>query len=196
MPWSTEGGNVEFCHRTGDTTTIPSSTTCPTHSNPTWSIDDGVTVTVTTIDGSRGNECGDAISLACIKPTRISDEAIPDQTIYVKDPAYVQKGHERLRVEWTLDSREHNTENDELDEDGRRVVKLYLPGVIMHELGHAAGLDELRDNPEHSDSVMHYGTETYERLVTEVSAKDAEYLRYNQQQGENQSGRIRRKVTR
>ena len=127
---------------------------------------------------------------------RISDEAIPDQTIYVKDPAFVQEGNERLRVEWTLESGEHNSRSNERDAEGRIIVKLYLPGIIMHELGHAAGLDELRDHPEHSDTVMHYGTGTYKRLVTEVSAKDAEYLRYNQQQGENQSGRIRRKVTR
>ena len=68
------------------------------------------------------------------KPARISDEAIPDQTIYVKDPAFVQEGNERLRVELTLESGEHNSRSNERDAEGRIIVKLYLPGIIMHEL--------------------------------------------------------------
>ena len=84
-------------------------------------------------------------------------------------------------------------------------VELYLPAVIMHELGHAGGLGELRDMPEYEGTVMHsnfddFTDETEPTDIVElttVSDTDAQYLRYNQQQGaSNQSGRIRRKVTR
>ena len=197
MPWTAEGGNVEFCHRSGDTTALSISTICSPPPNPGTSLEDGHTVTITTTHGVTGDHCTGIKSLACIKPIHNRGQAIQNQTIYIKDPAFVPINSDQPEtlVIWTLDPHRHNEREE--DEDGNvTTIELYLPAVIMHELGHAAGLDELRDHPEHSDTVMHYGTGTYKRLVTEVSAKDAEYLRYNQQQGENQSGRIRRKVTR
>ena len=205
MPWSPEGGNVEFCQRSGDSTLLSNGTICPEPASPTRSVDDGRTVTIKVIDGTVPNadECNKPKSFACV----IDDDsmgvplgdAIGNQTMYIKSPAVAYgaglDGSPRTVI-WTLD--EHDHERTMYDPDRRELVlRLYLPGVIMHELGHAAGLGELRDQPEHSESVMHYSYDTYKRKVTSIPDVDAEYLRYNQQQGEsNQSGRIRRKVTR
>ena len=206
MPWKAEGGNVEFCHRSGDTTTLPSSTICTPPAKPNKSVDDGRTVTITTIDGETSDHCIRIDSLACIKPVFREGQAIENQTIYIKDPAYIPNDYGELEtiVIWTLDPNRHN--EGEEDENGNVTsVELYLPAVIMHELGHAAGLGELRDMPEYEGTVMHWNTDDFTDEteptdiveLTTVSDTDAEYLRYNQQQGANtQSGRIRRKVTR
>ena len=205
-PWSPEGGNIEFCHRSGDTTAPPSSTICSPLGRPNQSVDDGRTVTITTTDGVTGDHCIGIKSLACIKPTFERGQRIENQTIYIKDPTFVpiNSGEPDTPVIWTLDPHDHNKREE--DENGNVTsIKLYLPAVIMHELGHAAGLDELRDHPEYDGTVMHQNFDDFTddneppdilELIT-VSDTDAQYLRYNQQQGaSSQSGRIRRKVTR
>ena len=206
MPWKAEGGNVEFCQRSGDTTALPSSTICSPPPNPNQSLEDGHTVTITTTHGVTGDHCTGTKSLACIEPTFDRGETIQSQTIYIKDPTFVpiNSGEPDTPVIWTLDPHDHNKREE--DENGNVTsIKLYLPAVIMHELGHAAGLDELRDHPEYDGTVMHQNFDDFTddneppdilELIT-VSDTDAQYLRYNQQQGaSSQSGRIRRKVTR
>ena len=139
-PWSAEGGNIEFCQRSGDTTAPPSSTICTPLGRPNQSVDDGRTVTITTTDGVTGDHCTGIKSLACIKPTFERGQRIENQTIYIKDPAVIpiNSSQPDTPVIWTLDPNRHNER--EFDENGNvKSIKLYLPAVIMHELGHAAG---------------------------------------------------------
>ena len=197
---------MEFCHRSDDTTTLSSSTICTPPGRPIQSVDDGRTVTITTIDGKTSEHCVGTKSLACIKPLFGGGQAIENQTIYIKDPALIPNasGEPETLVIWTLDPNRHNER--EKDENGNVTsVELYLPAVIMHELGHAAGLGELRHLPEYEGTVMHWNFDDFTDAteptdiveLTTVSDTDAQYLRYNQQQGaSNQSGRIRRRVTR
>ena len=197
---------MEFCHRSGDTTTLPSSTVCTPPVRPIQSVDDGRTVTISTIDSRTDLECSNPKALACIKPVFDRGQTIENQTIYIKDPALIpsNSGEPMTLVIWTLDPNRHNVR--EKDENGNVTsVELYLPAFIMHELGHAGGLGELRDMPEYEGTVMHsnfddFTDETEPTDIVElttVSDTDAQYLRYNQQQGaSNQSGRIRRRVTR
>ena len=197
---------MEFCHRSGDTTALSISTICSPPPNPGTSLEDGHTVTITTTHGVTGDHCTGIKSLACIKPIHNRGQAIQNQTIYIKDPAFVPINSDQPEtlVIWTLDPHRHNEREE--DEDGNvTTIELYLPAVIMHELGHAAGLAELRDYSGYDGTVMHQNFDDFTddtepidilELIT-VSDTDAEYLRYNQQQGaSNQSGRIRRKVTR
>ena len=88
-PWSPEGGNIEFCHRSGDTTAPPSSTICTPLGRPNQSVDDGRTVTIRTTHGVTGDHCTGTRSLACIKPTFERGQRIENQTIYIKDPAVI-----------------------------------------------------------------------------------------------------------
>ena len=208
MPYEAGEGNVDFCHRSTDTSVISTSTICPSHSNPTNSVDDGATVTITVVDGSVSTACISKVSLACIVPAETNNhnpelpgDALGDETIIIKDPVYVQEGREQLRVIWVIDTPNpgqegnHGTKGNHPDTEEPGIY-MYLPGVLIHELGHAAGLGELRDDPDQSESVMHYSINTRDRKVEGVPASDADWLRYNQQQGENsQSGRIRRRVT-
>ena len=118
MPWTAEGGNVEFCHRSGDTTAPPSSTICTPLGRPNQSVDDGRTVTITTTHGVTGDHCTGTKSLACIKPT-FDRGRYTNQTIYIKDPTFVpinsgRAGH--TAVIWTLDPHDHNKR----EEDERR----------------------------------------------------------------------------
>ena len=96
--------------------------------------------------------------IACLYRAYIRQgpETIQNQTIYIKDPAFVPINSDQPEtlVIWTLDPHRHNEREE--DEDGNvTTIELYLPAVIMHELGHAAGLAELRDYSGYDGTVMH-----------------------------------------
>ena len=51
----------------------------------------------------------------------------------------------------------------------------------MHELGHAAGLDDLRDYPEFEDYLMAYSYDNFTDVFNDITNGDIEYLQQNQQ---------------
>ncbi len=184
VPYNSQGGNVSFCQRRQDATRdVQRATTCPASN----STDDGYTVTIQLIDGDTDDQCGKPASLACYKPEEqnASNEPRKDATLYIKEPAYLlgrALDGQPMRVRWTNDRYEHNMKTWSDESRTEVVYTLYLPGVIMHEFGHAAGLGELRDLPEedYGHYIMHLGTESVEKLHTSIPDADAQWLHKNQ----------------
>ncbi len=104
--------------------------------------------------------------------------------MFIKEPAFIfgeKDDGTSLRVRWTNDRYEHNMKvwNDDRTEV---LYSVYLPAIIMHELGHSAGLDELRDLPaeDYGHYVMHQSVETFKNLITSVPNAEALWLHHNQ----------------
>ena len=55
-----------------------------------------------------------------------------------------------------------------------------MPRVIMHELGHAAGLDDLRDYPEFEGYLMAYSYDNFTNVFNDIPYSDIEFLQQNQ----------------
>ena len=183
IPQDSGGHNVNFCQRTADSTRTDTAPTCPSP----LSTDDGYTVTIQLIDPNTNAVCGD--SPACV-PKGDEDDPSPidNRTMYIADPAYVPSDDPTVdakRVIWTNNAHYHG--KNERTKEGELVVNLYLPSVIMHEFGHTAGLDDLRDLPEaeYGHHIMFYSTKNYTDLFTSIPGDDALYLQQNQRRGED-----------
>ena len=202
VPYDSQGGNVTFCQRAQDATRDQlRATTCPT--TPTTSVlDDGFTVTIKVIDGDSDDDCGNADSFACFDRERINakNEPIGHATLYIKEPAFLLgegSGGDPLRIRWTNDRHEHNKKV--WNGDRTEVLhSLYLPGIIMHEFGHPAGLDDLRDlsAEDYGDFLMFAGTDNYKKLFTSVPDVEAQWVHQNQRRKQRvvKSGKYKREV--
>lgn len=88
----------------------------------------------------RDDHCGSYA--ACVKPSIFDSDSpthLEDITVIFEDPAYEYNGASWLRVYWTNEI-EEATDQVELSNGDEDYVWRYLPSTVMHEFGHAAGL--------------------------------------------------------
>ncbi len=127
---------------------------------------DGYSITIDVINGEDGPNRGSEISLdiravletlpfgvsgdcgrktACVKPRSLLDvfsffgpgAHMKNLTMTIEEPAWSYDGSTHTRRIWTNNRAQHKDKTME----GHEIF--YLPVVIMHEFGHAAGLDDL-----------------------------------------------------
>lgn len=125
---------------------------------------DGWLTTVHVVDGKTSpKKC---LSIACIrpKPTLDPDRHLLNMEIVIESPPYVF----RSRVVWTTDP-----SRDEKAAPGGGVYR-HLPTTVMHEFGHAAGLEDLY-LPEYAGKYPGYLMD--KAVVTAIPNKDRDYLR-------------------
>ena len=194
IPFNPQGGNVTFCQRANDSTRDSSrAATCPTDVQPLSVVDDGFTITIKVIAEGENDECGQAKSLACLKPEGTTSPTQPfgNATLYIKeipillgiDYTDVPLGQspKPMRVRWSNDPYEHNMKvwNDDRTEV---LYSLSLESIMMHELGHGAALGELRDKDPtlFGNFVMFGSADTVQEYHTSISAPEAYWLHHNQ----------------
>ena len=95
---------------------------------------------------------------------------IRDIDMVVMDPPYGPDATGKLsRLKWTFNKDDHR-DRDRLD--GR--VWWYLPGTLMHELGHAIGLDDIASKG-FKDYLMGYGWKVYSIPATDIQYTEQVY---------------------
>ena len=151
---------------------------------------DGRTVTITAVDDA--TLC--KTSPACVGPDDPDkDGHVTDQTmtISLKAEVYDSETRSLKSVVWTNAYWLHAKPPEASDKG----VYIYLPGVLMHEFGHAAGLDDLYeyqkdDNKDgileyvYPDYLMNWGKDTYkespfmppEKSGPAIPYQDIDYL--------------------
>ena len=144
----TEGGGALTCQRRGNRpppNVDQNLAFCPAFIEN----DDGKTLSIKMVDGSVPSipsGCNTKL-IACVIPSGTKDQPIPSQTMYInQSPGILWDSDddgigEDYVVEWTNDLDEHG--EDTLGRDGIPGVKIYLPGVVAHELGHSFGFKDL-----------------------------------------------------
>ena len=154
---------------------------------------DGYTTTVYVNDGelqpgegrigspAQHPDCGSG--MACVgQELGGSDHHLTNATMRIEFPAYewsfIDGRLWHIKHIWVGNSSEHEVKFMQI---GSNLLqkKTYLPMIVAHELGHAAGLADLADYEgrgyENLGSIMHYNTMTY--AVTTISNVDRLYMR-------------------
>ena len=161
--------DVLFCERTPvKELHIDSAKPCPPDRTP----DDGKTITIS------AGHCGLTNFAACID--RFSGHP-PDRTIHIVHPFVLINPLTAITTEhqYTIDSTRHRTELDEDPTDKIVIRFLYLPSIVMHELGHAAGLEDLyldkymADWPRYRSSIMWNAEDAH----TSIPVFDKNYIK-------------------
>ena len=130
--------------------------------------------------GSGGQDCG--WSVACVKfnnyiPIVTNPGHLENlKAMAIEQPAwaYDKKNDSHIRNFWTNTRRLGGTEVKLLDDTVVGVYR-YLPGTLMHEFGHLAGLMDLYKE-EYGDKYKGYLMAEY-RIVPPIPLLDIKYLR-------------------
>ena len=141
---------VLFCVRRTTADPAPDNA-CPIKRTP----DDGYT-TVIDVVGSDA-----ACSRAACVDWEIENQHMKDMTMKIAQPAAIPSWSalrkkygfmlDKVNIIWTNNHKRHEEVEDV--KKFELVMYMYLPGVVMHEFGHTAGLDDLH---EHGDDYGEY----------------------------------------
>ena len=143
-----------------------------------------------TIDISLAASCGWSIACVTDLPTVLVDGRthITNQTMKYEEPAwyYSKKNKTHTLYRWTTTWSLRGTKGT--NSDGVEYTYRYLPGVVMHEFGHTAGLDDLY-NHKYQNGISKYPgyLMEYVRPQTTIPRQDILYLRENHRHYEHGS---------
>ena len=109
----------------------------------------------------------------------LSNQHLGDLTMIIEEPAWKfdeagRSEHEKhIRIAWTSDLGQYNKYAASYrTSDGYKLEPRYLPAVLMHEFGHAAGLEDLYNfRGPYRGYLMHY-YHPFEKILP----RDAAYL--------------------
>ena len=168
------GPGVLFCKRPPSPPARSDPIYCPARSQ-----DDRYTVTIEVVlTTNQGSACNRG--LACVEgentlAIQVDEGHMLNMRMFIENETQYTWENKTRDVLWTNDWGKHGDE-DGMRDDSTFAISLYLPAVIMHEFGHAAGLDDLRYAEEYADYLMYYGIGNIERLFTAIPALDTRYL--------------------